>query len=449
LSSKAPLLLQFASILVSPPQHTDAVKDKVRLCLMDFLTSAYSTSAFSWVQQARQMVLANSGTTRGGAPVLGTDDRVSVQDAAFANAVAGHSLVRDDMHLGSVSHLAVVVIPTALALAEKIKPDGQRLLQAIINGYEAGGKLGSMLMDVETARKFRPTGLIGAFAAAATAACLAGLDKNQTSNALGFAANYVTGLNEWAAWGSDDMYFHPGIAARNGITAMQLAQAGAQAATGSLDGKAGLFAAFDKTVPEPTPLPFSARPEIMDVFFKQVPACNYTQSAAQVALKARQAGNIDWRNIRKIIIKVPYAAAHYPGCDWPGPFGSILHARMSIHFNVASALVYGNFEDSHYQNFADDKITSLVRQIQVVTDNELTKAYPGRQGASIEIMLDQGEAVEGFLEDVIAATDTEVRARFTKACINATGKEKTSLLESAIDALPADAAVAEMLSNLV
>ena len=46
----------------------------------------------------------------------------------------------------------------------------------------------------------------------------------KTANALGFATNYITGLNEWAAWGSMDMYFHPGIAAKNGITAAEAAK---------------------------------------------------------------------------------------------------------------------------------------------------------------------------------------------------------------------------------
>ena len=33
-------------------------------------------------------------------------------DAAFANAVMGHGLVREDMHSGSISQLGIVVLPT-------------------------------------------------------------------------------------------------------------------------------------------------------------------------------------------------------------------------------------------------------------------------------------------------------------------------------------------------
>ena len=44
--------------------------------------------------------------------MIGTKVRASASEAAFANAVLGHGLVREDMHTGSVSHLGVVIFPT-------------------------------------------------------------------------------------------------------------------------------------------------------------------------------------------------------------------------------------------------------------------------------------------------------------------------------------------------
>jgi 2-methylcitrate dehydratase PrpD len=398
---------------------------KAAYCVLDFLSCANATQHFSWVEQARQVAINNSGIEPGsstvaagcsGATLIGSTQQVSLQDAVFVNSVAGHSLVRDDMHLGSVSHLGVAVIPVALALAEQNKVSSKQLLEAIICGYEAGARLGAMLMDVETARTFRPTGLIGAFAAAATAAKLNNLDTEASANALGFATNYITGLNEWAAWGSDDMYFHPGIAARNGLTAAQLAQAGAQAAQGSLDGKAGLFAAFAKAVPTPPALPFSdPDEEILRVFFKQVPACNYAQTAAQVAVRVKTEHAIAADAITKVCINVPYAAAHYPGCDYPGPFTSILQARMSIHFNVASALLYGDFDDNHYQAFASEEVRILAGLVSVTVDGTLTENYPAMQGASIEVATQNDENFSASLADVVPADLAQVMSRYQRA----------------------------------
>ena len=46
------------------------------------------------------------------AAVIGAPQRVASGDAAFANAVMGHGLVREDMHSGSISQLGIVVLPT-------------------------------------------------------------------------------------------------------------------------------------------------------------------------------------------------------------------------------------------------------------------------------------------------------------------------------------------------
>ena len=396
--------------------------EKAQYCLADFLACVYSTGHFPWVENARQVALQNSVTLQGGAPILGSDKRVSIQDAAFVNAVAGHSLIRDDMHLGSVSHLGVVVIPAALALAELVTITGKKLLEAIVCGYEAGGKLGRMLMDVETAKKIRPTGLIGAYAAAATGACLLDLDLNKTAHALGLATNYFTGLNEWADWGSEDMYFHPGIAVRNGITAVLLAKQGASAAAGSLDGKAGLFAAFGKKIPESPSLPFMEAEEILQVFFKQVPACNYAQTAAQTA--ALTCSKItDKSAILEVIVDVPHAAAHYPGCDFSGPFTSILQARMSIQFNVASAIINGDFNDSHYQGFNNPDIRDLANKVTVKIDPELTASYPAKQGAAVLVLTETGEYRESQ-DDVIGADTEEVESRFLEAATTILGQDK-------------------------
>jgi 2-methylcitrate dehydratase PrpD len=427
-----PLTQQFADALTAYTATGDAVLEKAENCLLDFFASCYATQNFPWVRQVQQVARTNSGMSSGGAALIGTPYRVSVQDAALANAVAGHSLVRDDMHLGSVSHLGVVVIPAALALAAEYTATGRQFLEAIICGYEAAGRLGAMLMDVETAKVMRPTGLIGAFGTAATAAKLARLDPNKTAQALGFAANSITGFNEWATWGSDDMYFHPGIAVRNGLTAMLLAGEGAVAADGALDGHAGLFAAMHKSLPEPANLPFSNTEEILRVFFKQVPACNYAQTAAQAARRVKETHAPDLVDISAITACVPHAAAHYPGCDYAGPFNSILQARMSIHFNVASALIHGDFHDSHYRDFGNADVAVLAEKVSVVIDAALTADYPGKQGAVVSVSSGRGEVFSESLDDVIAASSKEISERYLDAAGSVIGSAAANELQQVI-----------------
>src|SRR5690606_32954736 len=220
---------------------------------------------------SRQALAVAAPLTDDGAGIVGARVRCSAQDAAFANAVRGHGLVRDDMHVGSVSHLGTVVVPTLLALADTARRPirGSDWLAALVAGYEVGGKIGRVILDSDVARIHRPTGVTGPLAAAAAGARALGLDVATTTTALAIAANTASGYNEWAATGGSEMFFQVGFAARNAVAAVQLAAIGAFASTTAIDGAASLLAAFGKGAhAEAVPEPFTDGFEIERVFFK-------------------------------------------------------------------------------------------------------------------------------------------------------------------------------------
>jgi 2-methylcitrate dehydratase PrpD len=174
------------------------------------------------------------------ATLIGSPARASVAEAAFANATTAHGLVQEDMHTASVSHIGVVVWPTLLALAEVQRATGRAFVAAGVVGYQVMARVGQALITKEVAQRFRPTGLVGAVGGAAAGARLLRLSEDETVNALALAANTAGGLNEWPRSGGGEMFFHPGFAARNAVTAVLLARAGAEASESALDGPAGL-----------------------------------------------------------------------------------------------------------------------------------------------------------------------------------------------------------------
>ena len=68
--------------------------------------------------------------------------------------------------------IGVVVWPVLLGFSEVKKASGQMLLCSAVVGYQVMARLGAALVTKELARKFRPTGLIGAVGGAAAGACL-------------------------------------------------------------------------------------------------------------------------------------------------------------------------------------------------------------------------------------------------------------------------------------
>ena len=236
-------------------------------------------------------------------------------------------------------------------------------------------------------------------------------------SALGFAANSTGGLNEWPYCGGDEMFFHPGFAARSAVTAVELASLGARASESALDGRAGLFAGLNKSECIARVAPFSGEAfEIMSVYYKPAPACNYAQTACQAALNL---SSVVTRDIDSILVKASAAAVQYPGCDYPGPFERILQAKMSIQYCVAATLARGVIEESNYHLVDDPEINRLTGITNLEIDPAFTAAYPGAQGTEVILKLRDGRITRTKLDDVIPATPEQIRARFRSACKNA------------------------------
>ena len=418
-----------AALAVDFDGFDEDVVAKAKMCLLDFISCAFEARNHPWSRQAIGIARAVGN----GATIIGTGTLASPGDAAFANATMGHGLVREDMHAASICHHGVVIWPTLLALSERTTLSGATFLAAAIIGYETGAQIGRALFAADLARLYRPTGLVTPLGAALAGSYALGLTEDAATSAIAIAANTSSGLNEWPRAGGSEMYFHPGFAARNGIAAIELAEAGARASETILEGEAGLFPAFRRQ-PAPAGLRLFAgvEPEIMAVYNKPAPACNFAQTAAQTALRvARELGTSD--DIETVLIRVPDAAACYPGCDSKGPFHNALQAKMSIPFSVAAVLARGALEEDNYAQVNDIRILRLIERTEMQSAPELTAAFPASQGAEILVGLRNGETVHQRLDNVVAATPEEIRFRFRAAAAGAIGDKHARQLEQLVD----------------
>jgi len=421
-------LLAMRAETVSPD-----VLDKAIICLADYFSAAYEARALPWARQA----VGRVGAANAGAASIPLDAYCSPGDAAFANAVAAHGLVREDMHVGSIAHLGIVVWPALLAELAVVgrAVSGRELLAAAVAGYEAGARLGSALMTAELARLFRPTGLVGPFAAVAALCQLRQLDAEQTASALSLAVNCAAGLNQWPVAGGSEMYFQVGFAARNALVCADLAASGAFATRDVVEGDAGLFKAFGRRDPvKPSALCTNGH-EILRVFHKQAPACNFAQTPSQAALAARLKLEGGSASVSAIRVDATQAALLYPGCDATGPFGTMLAAKMSIHFGVASAVARGRIDGDNYADLTDPEIMRLVGLTTLVADPDLSAAYPSRQPARVTLTTIDGRQVSATLDDVEVATPEMVRSRFVSAATFALGDSQAADLSHFVHAL--------------
>lgn len=410
------------------------VVDKATGCLTDFFGCVLESRDRPW---SRQALAYGALQPRGPARVIGTDLALGAGEAAFVNGSLGHGLVREDMHVPACSHLGVVVWPALLALADlRGGGAGPDLIAAGVAGYEVGARIGRALFDADLAARLRPTGTIGAIAAAAAGCRLLRLSRDETIAAIGFAANCAAGVNEWPWAGGHEMFFHAGFAARSGITAVLLAEAGAFASPTALDGRAGLFAAFGRRDRAALVEPLAdGAYEILAVYWKPAPACNYVQTPCQATLALVRQG-IRAEDVVRVEVDSFTAAIRYPGCNQPGPFPGILEAKMSIQYAVAAVLVRGAVEEANYVELDDPEVARLARATDLRVDRAFEAAYPARQGSAVTVTLRDGTRKSVRLEDVTAVDRAGVRDRVRAAATERLGAGRAADLIAAIDGLP-------------
>jgi 2-methylcitrate dehydratase PrpD len=404
---------------------------RLKLCLLDLFACAFEARNLPWSQNAAKLAGADGGP----ATILATGQSASLSAAALANGVAGHGLVREDMHAASVSHLGVVVLPTLLALSQRGPVSGRDFIAAAVVGYETGARVGRAIINPDFARFFRPTGFTGPIAAAACGSRLLDLSEDACTSAIALAANTTSGLNQWPHEGTEDMFFHPGFAARSGVTAVLLAELGAEGSEGALDGPAGLLTAYlnGKAIPDVTL--FSGPPELLAVYNKPVPACNFAQTPCQAALAVVRTNKLKAADIRAIRVVASYAAVKYPGCDYEGPFRTRLQAKMSIQFSVAAAVRYGEVAETNYERLDDPEVMRLIGLMQVADDAQFTQAFPAKQGSRVAIDTVSGKTFDQMLPDVVPASEAEIHARFQASARDTLGAEHADAIERFIDRL--------------
>lgn len=393
-----------------------ATRDKAALCLMDFLACCLESLGGEAGNAA-----AAFATQRRGAPEahhFGVRQRVDAETAALANGILGHALIREDMHLESGCHPAPAILPAMLALVQREDLDGRALVRGIVAGYQLLGTLGAAVISTSTNRRFRPLGVAGAYGAAAGAVAATGMDEERAVHALALAANTAAGVNQWPWSAGQEIYFHAGLAARNGLTAYDLARAGLRASEDVLEGADGFFAAYGCSAQAADV--FRARVghrfHILATTHKPVAGCNYAQTAAAVAARLRpQLPAGDTRGIREIRIGTFRNAAAYPGCDHVGPFRSVEQSKMSLQFLVAASLTHDVLNESVYRAWDHPELARLARCASLHVDPDFEAGAPALQGAEVRIEFEDGTVLSARAADVPWLPADQVMQRFDLA----------------------------------
>lgn len=343
-------------------------------------------------------------------------DKLPLPFAAFCNSVMAHSIIQEETHAESRSHPGTVIIPATFAVAESTHANGREIIEAIVRGYEAMGKVGAITSrDFFDYHGYRPSGLYGPFGAAASTASLLKLDLVRFKNALSIAAGFSSGINEWAHAASWELYFHNGNASKNGIISAFLAKNGAKGADTILEGKHGFLMAFGGIEPGTlTEFIDDGQLEIEKTYFKHYPSSAFSQETIEATIKLKKNYQFKYSDVENISVHSYYLAKNYPGCDEEGPYESILHAQTSTKFAMAAVILDGDINLERYKHFNDNRIYILSKKINTHVDPIINQMFPEIRRSRVTIRLKNGKEISTECADLKPLDLNDIERRFRK-----------------------------------
>lgn len=403
------------------------VLEKARICLLNSYGIALGCHTTPYAPVARRAALAMDGEVARGATLLGDGRKTSVAGAALANSALFHGRAQEDTC--GAAHFGAIMVPLLTAMTEAHGYPVERLIPALVAGYEAGGLLEQAYSPRTTPAGLRASPLYGAIAAAAAAARLMGLPAAQAAAALSNAAAFAGGTLQSFDDGTDEWRYQVGVAGRIGYVAAHLANAGSVSAPRAFEGRTGFVQAYARTACEVEALAARLGRDwsIHRVTFKPYPVCAFNQTPVTAALQLRD--RIADAGIRQVRVRMNPYETGYAGMDAKGPFHSLSGTLMSIPFCIANTLSNGIPNVQNMTAYDDPEVNALVERVDLVPDEGVARLC-----CVIEVVLDDGTALTQ--EQLMSVADYAYDWETVSALVRRVGAE-TGVPPQAYDRLEA------------
>lgn len=335
----------------------------------------------------------------GDATIIGTGQTTSATHAALANGTAAHALDYDSISLTVSGFVASPTLFAILALAETAngKVSGKKLIEAFIAGWEVEAAIAAGVGVLHYSKGWHATATLGHFGAAVGAGKLLGLGVDEMQSCIGVAASEASGLRTMIGYMTNP--FHVGKAARNGVTAAQLAGSGFQAAPDVIEHANGFAVAFNGSGGFDLDAMVSGLGSSWDLVdpglvIKMYPCCGLIHSAIDAVLLLRDQQGMRSQDIASIEVAVH--ALVIPTMKFDRPRTGY-EAKFSTPFCVAIAASEGAVKLEHFsrQWIDDPNVRELMDRVKMVVHPELTdrSTFLEREFTELTVELQNGKSL--------------------------------------------------------
>ena len=376
-----------------------AVVEKTKHHILDTIAAMVSGSRLLPGRKGISFIRTLGGTRE--ACIIGSRVVTSAVNAALANGMSAHADETDDSHAASLTHPGCGVVPAALAMAEREARNGQAVLRAVALGYDVGCRLTMSLdpyrfrEDGHSTHSFGPT-----FGAAAAAGALAGLKQAQVRHLLSYAAQQASGISCWMRDPEhvEKAFDFGGMPARNGVAAAAMVAHGFTGVEDVFSGERSFFVAY-KGNPEALVRELGETYEIMNASIKRWSVGSPIQAPLDSLLFLIKEHRLKADEMESIVVRVAHQGANtVDNRDMPDICMQHMCAVMLVDGTVT-------FKSSHDEKrMRERRIVAVREKIELLGDDELSRAMPSRQGI-VEIALRDGRRLRHHTRAVRGTPD--------------------------------------------
>src|SRR5260221_3568075 len=341
--------------------------------------------------------------------VLGRQEKVDMASAALVNGIPSHTFDFDDTHLKTIIHPAGPVASALLALAEVTGASGREVIDALVLGVDVSCRMGNCIYPEHYDRGWHITSSTGMLGAAAGCARLLHLNEEATAMALGIAASQPIGMRE--QFGTMTKPFHPGGAARAGLTSALLAKNGFTASPRALEAPRGYAQVvspkhdWNEITGE-----LGKRFEISFNTYKPFACGIVIHPLIDAAAQLRKQG-VKAEDVERVEVRVHPLVVELTGKKEPK---AGLEGKFSFYHGFAVGLIFGRAGEGEYADAVvrREDVVALRRKVNATVDPsiaedaaDVTVHLPGGKQAHVRV-----DHAVGSLERPI--TDADLEAKF-------------------------------------
>jgi 2-methylcitrate dehydratase PrpD len=406
----------------------EASRHGVKRLLLDYLGVAVGGSQSESGKVARAFAVDQGG--KGPSRVIGDNARVSMTNAAFANAISSHSLELDDIDVLALFHFSPPIYSAALAAAEAAEASGRDLVVALAAGCEMMERASRAANPSLRNRGYHTTPTTGVFGATVAAGKMLRLTPQRLTSALGMAGAQSAGLMEMYG-PSMQKRFNPGPAARAGVTSALMAKLGFTGTDLIFEGERGWLNAYsDKRTPHALDEGIEG-PYQLDIEFKPYSCARPIHNAIDCALEIRAQPGFNAKKITAIDVERHEDWSKYHRNAEPVTYHE---AQVSLPFSVAVAMLEGK---ALLEQYSDRNIRNKeVKRLSGLARFETVAGFA--RGVSLRITVKQSDGKKftsqvdypkGSIQN--AMSDDELRAKFESLAAPVLGAKKAAALADA------------------